>query len=269
HELSTMMQTISMHDIIEISSEKNPLFENIIEITCNNPEIPCGEANLCFKAAKIFLDYFKISNKKIIINIEKNIPQAAGLGGGSSDAAEVIKGLNQLLNINSEEKYLNELGVKIGADIPFFFKGGLQLAEGIGEILTPQINELKYWVVITKPKLSALSGDIYKIYDKINNANEIKNKPTTQSFLKALKGKSDITAHVGNMLSEATESACDDIKIFRDEMINFGAKAASMSGSGSAVFGLFDDYSNGVVAMNILKQKAELSEIYELSYPKK
>ena len=256
HELCSVFQTVSLHDELEINISEND--KNEIVLTCDAPNVPCNEKNLCWKAAKAFLEKYKIENKKISIDLKKNIPSGAGLGGGSSDCAETLKALNELLGINASDEELEQLGVKLGADVPFFIKGGTQLAEGIGEKLTglklpyPEID-----LVIIKPEAELPTVGIYKIFDGLPK--EKIPEASTEKFLSEIS-KGDINAFnlITNMLEPAAKTLCPEIGDAEKFLLENGAISAMMTGSGSAVFGIFTDVNKAAEALEAAKHKEKI-----------
>ena len=256
HELCSVFQTVSLHDELEINISEND--KNEIVLTCDAPNVPCNEKNLCWKAAKTFLEKYEIENKKISIDLKKNIPSGAGLGGGSSDCAETLKALNELLGINASDEELEQLGVKLGADVPFFIKGGTQLAEGIGEKLTelnlpyPEIN-----LVIIKPEAELPTVGIYKIFDGLPK--EQIPEASTEKFLSEIS-KGDINAFnlITNMLEPAAKTLCPEIGDAEKLLLEKGAVSAMMTGSGSAVFGIFTDVNKAAEGLEAAKHKEKI-----------
>ena len=256
HELCSVFQTVSLHDELEINVSEND--KNEIVLTCDAPNVPCNEKNLCWKAAKTFLEKYGIENKKISIDLKKNIPSGAGLGGGSSDCAETLKALNELLGINASDEELEQLGVKLGADVPFFIKGGTQLAEGIGEKLTelklpyPEID-----LVIIKPEAELPTVGIYKIFDGLPK--EKIPEASTEKFLSKIS-KGDINAFnlITNMLEPAAKTLCPEIGDAEKFLLEKGAVSAMMTGSGSAVFGIFTDVNKAAEALEAAKHKEKI-----------
>ncbi len=229
HELRMIMQTISLYDEINIEKETE------ISIDCNKKDIPLNNKNLAWKAADAFFEYTSIKGGcKIYIN--KKIPDGAGLGGGSSDAATVLIALNEIYNTNLKDDELISIAVKIGADVPFFILKNTCLAEGIGEKLTKIENNTNPFVLIYKPPFSISTKwafenlklnskpiyDVYKITEKIKNTN--------YDF-------SDIF----NYLEDVSITKYPEINDVKNKMKKLGATASLMSGSGSSVFGIFND----------------------------
>ena len=232
--------------------------KNEIVLTCDTPNVPCDERNLCWKAVAVFTEKYGIKNKKISIELKKNIPSGAGLGGGSSDCAETLKALNKLLEVNASNEELEKIGVKLGADVPFFIKGGTQLAEGIGEKLT----ELKLpypetSLVILKPEAELPTVNIYKIFD--NLPKESLPEASTEKFLAEIS-KGDINSFklITNMLEPAAKTLCPEIEEVEKFLLEKGAVSSMMTGSGSAVFGIFTNVNKAAEALEAAKHNKKI-----------
>lgn len=256
HELCSVFQTVSLYDELEINVSESD--KNEIELTCDAPNVPCDERNLCWKAAASFTEKYGIKNKKISIELKKNIPSGAGLGGGSSDCAETLKALNKLLEVNASNEELEKIGVKLGADVPFFIKGGTQLAEGIGEKLTelklpyPEIS-----LVILKPEAELPTVNIYKIFD--NLPKESLPEASTEKFLAEIS-KGDINSFklITNMLEPAAKTLCPEIEEVERFLLEKGAVSSMMTGSGSAVFGIFTNVNKAAEALEAAKHNKKI-----------
>ena len=256
HELCSVFQTVSLHDELEIQISESD--KNEIELTCDASNVPCDERNLCWKAAASFTEKYGIKNKKISIELKKNIPSGAGLGGGSSDCAETLKALNKLLEVNASNEELEKIGVKLGADVPFFIKGGTQLAEGIGEKLTelnlpyPEIS-----LVILKPEAELPTVNIYKIFD--NLPKESLPEASTEKFLAEIS-KGDINSFklITNMLEPAAKTLCPEIEEVEKFLLEKGAVSSMMTGSGSAVFGIFTNVNKAAEALEAAKHNKKI-----------
>ncbi|MBQ6846072.1 MAG: 4-(cytidine 5'-diphospho)-2-C-methyl-D-erythritol kinase [Oscillospiraceae bacterium] len=256
HELCSVFQTVSLHDELEIQISESD--KNEIVLTCDTPNVPCDERNLCWKAVAVFTEKYGIKNKKISIELKKNIPSGAGLGGGSSDCAETLKALNKLLEVNASNEELEKIGVKLGADVPFFIKGGTQLAEGIGEKLT----ELKLpypetSLVILKPEAELPTVNIYKIFD--NLPKESLPEASTEKFLAEIS-KGDINSFklITNMLEPAAKTLCPEIEEVEKFLLEKGAVSSMMTGSGSAVFGIFTNVNKAAEALEAAKHNKKI-----------
>lgn len=240
HLLKMIMQQIELYDELNINKfhTKSDKYEERINITCNKHYIPCDERNLAFKAAKIFMEKYNVDGG-VNIDLEKNIPVAAGLAGGSSDAAAVLKAMRKIFALDISDNELMELGVQIGADIPYCIKGGTALCEGIGEKVTklkPFKNQI---VVVVKPNFGVSTKEVYKAID----INKIYIHPETDRIIDAmikydLKG---VCKGMKNNLENITLGKHKILKQIKEEMIEIGAVGSMMSGSGPSIFGFFDD----------------------------
>lgn len=234
HEVDMVMQQIDIYDNITLSQNDDGVI-----ITCNNPKIPTDSSNLVYKAWKVISDFCNIK-RGIHINIEKNIPSAAGLAGGSSDAAAVLKGLNKLWNLNLDMDQLMMLGTKIGADVPYCILGGTARARGIGEKLTKLKSCKDKLVLIAKPDIDVSTAYVYnnlKLSDiSIKHPDiELIEKCIQLDDLKTLSEK------MGNVLESVTANKYDIIQTIKQVMMNNGAIGSLMSGSGPTVFGVYEN----------------------------
>ena len=233
HLLRMIMQNVDVYDEIEIEKIQSGI---IIEADKNY--IPTDERNLAYKAAKIFMDEFNIS-EGVKIKITKNIPVAAGMAGGSTDAAAVLKAMQDLFEINVSESKLMEVGLKLGADIPFCLKGGTALCEGIGEIITPLKPFKDHMLVIVKPNFGLSTKDVYKDID----IQKIFKHPKTEEVIQAIE-ENDVAFVSENLMNVLENVSLKKHKILREIkniMLNQGALGALMTGSGPTIFGIFED----------------------------
>ena len=234
HELRMIMQTINMYDQLdmEISEEKG------IHITSNLPFIPTNENNLVYKAAKLLMDEFQVE-QGLKVDLQKFIPVAAGMAGGSSDAAAAMIGANRLFGLGLSVKELMKRGVKVGADVPYCLLRGTALAEGIGEKLRPLPACPDCYVLIGKQGISVSTKFVYENLQ----ANELKEHPPIDRMLEALQWHNlyKIADYMGNVLETVTIPKYPVIEEIKNHMKEHGALNAMMSGSGPTVFGLFDD----------------------------
>ncbi|MDW5299771.1 MAG: 4-(cytidine 5'-diphospho)-2-C-methyl-D-erythritol kinase [Sedimentibacter sp.] len=232
HLIKTVMQSIDLHDEVIIES----IDKNKIVIECSDSTIPVDEKNTCHKAATIIKQMYNI-NLGVNIKINKKIPSEAGLAGGSSNSAAVIAGLNKLWKLNISENEMLKIGLKIGADVPFCLLGGTYLAEGIGEKLT-KLNNYKWEnILIIKPDFSMstafvynnLTTENYNLYSNNNILNYISENKFYETSLSA-----------SNALEKAVEKFHPEINDIKNFLIKNGALCSKMTGSGSAIFGLFE-----------------------------
>ena len=234
HEVRMIMQTIRMYDQIELEPTEAPG----IRVSTNLNYLPTNEDNLVYKAAKLLMDEFDVK-KGLNIGLRKFIPVAAGMAGGSSDAAAVMVGVNRLFHLNLSQKELMERGVKIGADVPYCILRGTALAEGIGEKLTHLPPAPAGYVLIAKPGIHVSTKFVYTNL----KATELESHPDIDGQIQAIRSGDlkKVAELCGNVLETVTIPAYPVIEEIKDVMKKGGALNACMSGSGPTVFGLFDD----------------------------
>lgn len=236
HDVRMIMQSISLCD--ELSFE---IADSGIELTMDNEELleenADGKENIIVKAAKAFFADTKV-NSGVRINLIKKIPIAAGMAGGSTDAAATLRGLNRLYKTNLDNKKLEEIGVTIGADVPFCIEGGTKLSEGIGEILTDISSPQRTYVVICKPDINVSTKEVYERFDSLSDPYH----PDVDSMRKALEEKdyAKVPVLLGNSLEGVTKGLHPIIGEIERFMEENGATRAIMSGSGPTVFGLVE-----------------------------
>lgn len=250
HDLKMIMQTVELHDEICISKA-----DSGISIICEHSLVPEDESNLAYKAAKALCEYTG-QNLGVQITISKNIPVAAGMAGGSSDAAAVLKGMNQLFSLGLDMNVLKNIGNKLGADVPYCLWGGTMLAEGTGNILTPLTEFSNVNLVLIKPKIEVSTAWVFKNY---NNAN-VKRRPDTDLLINAL-GHGNLRAvgeNMANVLESVTVKAYPVIEEIKNDLLSYGAIGSVMSGSGPTVFGIFDDFNNAQKAYLKMSENCQL-----------
>ena len=252
HNIESVMQTISLCDRLTVDFRRGKGKQNEIKISSSDPALPTDGKNLCFRACELFFDEFAISGASVEIRIEKNIPVGAGLGGGSSDCAETLKALNELSGINAHAKTLEKIGEKLGADVPFFIKGGCRKAEGTGTVLSGDYSLGDFSVALAKPVKPLLTGEIYREFDEIAaNGKDVFPKPATEKFLSA----KNRWKYVSNMLAPVSERKNAEIEAIKKEFLSLGALAAEMTGSGPTVFAVFDSAIEAEKALAELKNR--------------
>ena len=233
HLVEMIMQTVDLFDKIKIFSLK----EDTIIVESNSSDIPLDSRNIVYKAADLIKKQYNI-NKGVKINIEKNIPIAAGMAGGSSNAAAVLVGLNQLWELKLSLEEIKELGLKLGADVPFCIEGNAALAENIGEKLTniDGLSEDTY-ILICKPELFVSTKEIYQEID----SKIIEKRPDNKLLINLLKENKieEIASNMYNVLEEVTKAKYPIISEIEKTMIENNALGSMMSGSGPTVFGLY------------------------------
>lgn len=247
HEVRMIMQTINMYDQLEIDIREEPG----IAITTNLPFVPTNENNLVHKAAKLLMDEFGI-DRGITVDLQKFIPVAAGMAGGSSDAAATMIGVNRLFGLGLTVRQLMERGVRIGADVPYCLLRGTALAEGIGEELRPLPPCPECYVLIGKPAVSVSTRLVYEKLDALESVNH----PDIDRMLEGLQwhNLNKVADYMGNVLEEVTIPSYPVIEEIKQHMKDHGAVNAMMSGSGPTVFGLFDDKKTAEHACEALRE---------------
>jgi len=233
HNLKSVMQSVSLHDRIYINTDFSG-----IRIKTNLPYLPCDERNIVYKAAQLFFSEAAISPAADIY-ISKKTPMGAGLGGGSADAASALLGLNKMFSYPLTSQKLEEIGLSCGADVVFCMRGGTQLAEGVGEILTPLPPLPECYITIIKPSLSISTKTVFQGF----NLSECDYHPDTEGIISAIEN-GDIHAmsvRAYNVLEKAVLPKYKNLDLYKRDLLAYGALGSCMSGSGSAIFGIFDD----------------------------
>ena len=247
HDVRMIMQTIQMYDQLEMEKKSS----KGIALMTNLSYIPVNENNLVYKAAKLLMDQYQIQ-EGVSIHLNKFIPVAAGMAGGSSDAAAALVGMNKLFRLGMSKKELMKVGVKIGADVPYCIMRGTALSEGIGEKLTALPSLPACYILIGKPGVSVSTKFVYtnlKLDEKTKH-------PDIDGMLDALQRQDlyGITDRMENVLESVTVPAYPVIQEIKDHMKAHGALNALMSGSGPTVFGIFDDKKKAEFACEKLKE---------------
>ena len=255
HEVRMIMQTIRMYDILDIRKTRRPG----IVLTTNLPFIPTDQRNLVYKAAQMLMEEFDVE-EGLSIKLRKFIPVAAGMAGGSSNAAAVLFGMNRMFSLGLSQKELMERGVKLGADVPYCIMRGTVLAEGIGEILTPLSPMPKCYVLIAKP---AISVSTKMVYEKLDS-HEIEDHPDIDGILAGLKAGDlkKVAGSMGNVLERVTVDAYPVIDQIKKMMIKEGALNAMMSGSGPTVFGIFEEKATARKAADAIRDARLTKQVY-------
>ena len=255
HDLRMVMQTIYLYDRIEIA-ESN---ESGIRLVTNVGYLPVNEDNLVCRAARLLMDEFGIE-QGLRIRLRKYIPVAAGLAGGSADAAAALVGVNRLFGLKLSREELMKRGVKIGADVPYCVMRGTALAEGIGDVLTRLPNAPDLHVVLAKPPIHVSTAFVYKNL----RADELKTHPDIDAQVRAIR-EGDARAmaeQMGNVLETVTIPAYPVIDEIKACMMRAGAVNAMMSGSGPSVFGLFDEEDRAKAAYKELAEGSLARNVY-------
>lgn len=236
HSVSMVMQSVELCDVVSIEKSEN------ISVTCDNPEIPDGEDNLAYKACRLMIDEFDIPHG-FDIKIKKVIPIAGGMAGGSTDAAAVMRGINDMCSLGASLEKLMEMGVRLGADIPFCIQEKPALAEGIGEKLTPIKGLSKnLYILLVNPNVSVSTKEIYTRIDNSQKFNCVNN----MALIDALKNGDmpEISENMINVMEIVTRELCPEVSEIVNKLKESGAKAALMSGSGATCYGVFEKLEN-------------------------
>ncbi len=254
HEVKMVMQTVGIYDVLDFQRT-----DGGIVITTDSGELPTDENNLIYKAAKLMMEKYHI-NEGVKIHLEKHIPIAAGMAGGSTDAAAALKGMNRLFDLGCSLKDLMELGVKIGADVPYCVMGGTALAEGIGEKLTPLAPAPDCYVLVAKPDINVSTKYVYEHLD----AQEISRHPDIDGMVEAIAEESlqGILDRMENVLETVTVKAYPVIQTIKDRMKELGAINSLMSGSGPTVFGIFVEKDMARRAYDKLEEEQLAKQIF-------
>lgn len=245
HNIETVMQELKLHDVIHIEKSE------VDELVCNNYSIPCDKRNTCIKALNLIREEFEI-NESIKIIIDKNIPPEAGMAGGSSNAASVIKGLNELWNLNMSIDKMCQIGLKIGADVPFCIVGGTCLCEDIGDKITVLTPFKWEHIIIVKPDISISTPEAYRCVKSDYYNSYVDNKIV--EFIQK-KDYTNVCKNIANTLEDVIIKSHSIISEVKEDLIGYGAISAIMTGSGSAVYGFFIDEQVANYAFDKLKNK--------------
>ncbi|MBY0755718.1 4-(cytidine 5'-diphospho)-2-C-methyl-D-erythritol kinase [Clostridium sardiniense] len=247
HLLRMIMQAIDLYD--EILIEK---IDKGIRINCNKPYVPTDERNLAYKAAKLFMDKFNIKSG-VNITINKNIPVSAGLAGGSTDCAAVLKLMNKMFKTNLSDQELMDLGVKLGADVPYCIIGGTALCEGIGEKITKLKPFKDKILVLVKPPFGVSTKVVYQEFD----LSKVVFHPNVEGLIKNIEEDNlkYVASNMKNLLENVTLAKYKEIISIKQSMIECGSIGSMMSGSGPTVFAFFDDMVKAQKCYDIMKKK--------------
>lgn len=238
HIVKMVMQTIDLYDELVFETQDRDCSSMEITLVSDNGEIPCGEDNLIVRAVRRMEAKYRI-RKDLRITLKKNIPVAAGMAGGSTDAAAALRAVRDLFVPEVSDEELQKIGVTLGADIPYCVTGGTQLSEGIGEVLTLLPDAPQCGLVVCKPPVGVSTGEVYKRYDSLETVTH----PDIDAQIEAIR-KGDLACmagHCGNVLEEVTGAMyprIGEIERFFEEQ---GALISKMSGSGPTVFAIFAD----------------------------
>lgn len=258
HDVRMVMQSIYLYDEVKIEKTEAPG----IALASNLSFLPTGEGNIAYKAAQLLTEEFEIG-EGVKITLNKHIPVAAGLAGGSSNAAAVLFGMNRMFHLGLTREELMARGVRLGADVPYCIMRGTVLAEGIGEELSVLPAMPKCTVLIAKPPVSVSTKVVYEALD----AKEIVEHPDIDGIIEGLKKHSlkQVAACMGNVLEDVTIPMHPVIEQIKGEMKEAGALNAMMSGSGPTVFGLFESRAAAREAQRRIREKSLTRQVYVTS----
>lgn len=255
HEVRMIMQTIHLYDRVNIEKTSEPG----IRIKTNLSYLPINENNLIYKAGRLLMDEFDIT-EGVSVDLDKRIPVAAGMAGGSTDAAAMLYGMNKMFELGLSMQELKDRGVRIGADVPYCLMRGTALAEGIGEKLKSLPPMIKCPVLIAKPQISVSTKFVYENL-RLDGKTE---HPDIDQLIKDIKAKDlqGVCDHMGNILETVTIPNYPIIAEIKKNMMENGATGAMMSGSGPTVFGLFDDAEKAKQAYKAMKKSGLSRQTY-------
>lgn len=247
HDVVSVMTSVGLYDVITVETEQG----EGIHLTCSDPSLACDGTNLAFRAAALFFEHFGILCDGVHIHLEKNVPMQAGLGGGSSDAAAVLRALRRLYAPNMTLRELERISIRLGSDVPYCICGAAALVQGRGEQLRKLPALPECWFVLCKPEESYSTAAMYGRIDAEQPACRI----DTEAMLRALENASlrEITAQVANIF-EAVLPEGSAVPALRSGLLAQGAAVACMSGSGSAVFGIFPEEQTAAAACEAMKK---------------
>ncbi len=255
HDVCMIMQTIQLYDTLVIKKINDPQ----IVVKTNLPYLPTDQRNLVYRTAALFMEKFHLHHG-VRIDLSKKIPVAAGLAGGSTDAAAVLKGMNQLYKTNLSTEELMKLGVVLGADVPYCLMMGTALSEGIGEILSPLAPMPSCHLLLVKPPISVSTK---YVYENLKLDKSVLH-PDIQRMIAALRDQNlnDLTLHMDNILQTVTEKDYPVIFEIKNMMQQKGAVKALMSGSGPTVFGIFTNRQSAEKAYQFFKSKSNGYQVF-------
>ena len=255
HQVKMIMQTIDLRDELTLEIIEGP---NVL--TTDSEELPTTGDNLILKAARLMEETYSLNKWGVRIHLQKNIPIAAGMAGGSADAAATMKGMNVLFSLNVPDEELMKLAVSIGADVPYCILGGTALAEGIGEELTPLPPVPPCRILVAKPNVSVSTKYVYEQLD----STVVTSHPDIDGMVGAIESGDlqGIVNRMGNVLEAVTIPAYPAVEAIKRRMIDLGAAGSLMSGSGPTVFGIFPEAGTAEQAYALLKKERPAEQIF-------
>ena len=259
HEVKMVMQTVDIYDDLFLEKTEKPG----VELQIEGSELTAGKDNRICRAAELFMEEKGIAGG-VKIRLVKRIPIAAGMAGGSSDAAATLRGMNELWETGCSAQELQKLGVRLGADIPYCVVGGTMLSEGIGEILTPLPAPPECVLLIAKPEISVSTKFVYENL----HADTLKSHPDIDGMVEAIRrGQLEgITERMGNVLETVTTKTYPVIEEIKTVMKEKGAENALMSGSGPTVFGIFGQKEQAEAAAAILRERDLAKQVFVTAF---
>lgn len=264
HDVSMIMHNLDLHDVLtfsveEMDAQKEKVNSYDISISTNREDIPVDNSNLVYKAIKMMCDLYHLTGK-IKVKLEKNIPVAAGMAGGSTDCAAAFHAMNTLFDLKLSKDTLMELGVQLGADVPYCILALPALSEGIGEILTPVTPLMDCYILVAKPDISVSTKMVYTNL----KANELEHHPNVGGMVDALKEKDvkKVASYMENVLETVTVNLYPEIEQLKSEMKQQGALNAIMSGSGPTVFGIYETKHQCQKAADYMREKNLAKEVF-------
>lgn len=254
HAVKMILQAVDIYDELTFTKA-----ESGIELTSDVEGLSLGEDNLIYRAAKLMMEEYGIA-EGVRIHLVKNIPIAAGMAGGSTDCAATLRGMNELFACGAGSEKLRELGVKLGADVPYCVEGGTALAEGIGEVLTKLPTPPDCTLLVAKPPIGVSTKFVYEHLD----AKEEIAHPDIDGMVEAIRAGDlqGIIDRLGNVLESVTVEEHPVITRLKERMLSLGAAGTLMSGSGPTVFGIFRDEGEAQAAYEVMKAEGEAKQIY-------
>lgn len=255
HDMSMIMQSVNLYDTLYIRK----MHAQGIKLKTNLSWLPSDERNIAYQAVKLFKETYGIESG-ISIELNKKIPVAAGLAGGSSNAAAALIGMNALFDTGLDDQTLMKLGVKLGADVPYCILGGTALAEGIGELLTPLAPMPDCYVLLAKPKINVSTAAVFKDLD----ISKIDKRPDTKKVIKAIEQGDigQVAPNMCNVLESVTIRNYPVITTIKKTMLQYGALGAIMSGSGPTVFGIYHSKDKAYKAAHKLKLEYLVGDVF-------
>ncbi|MCL2588550.1 MAG: 4-(cytidine 5'-diphospho)-2-C-methyl-D-erythritol kinase [Oscillospiraceae bacterium] len=249
HDLKMVMETVELCDDISIRISEG----RGVELTTNLPFLPVDNRNIAVQAVEVFFRERGLPARQVSINIHKRLPVSAGMAGGSSNAAAVLRGLNELLGTGLDREELMRIGLLLGSDVPYCVVGGTALAEGRGERLTPLTPLVPCHIVICKPKFSISTPSLFARID----CSKIRHRPDTAGIITALESENlgQVAIRMYNVFEDVLDGRAKEIAGIKSTLLDAGALGAAMTGTGPLVFGLFDDEATARAAYERLGQQ--------------